>query len=206
MSKDVKLQNAIKSITNSNIYYASAGLYRMQIGTEPFGSPVGPDELIVRKYEKKKRLYNYGRKARERATTTKIKTGTDGEIDGFNIEGDLDNNDTEFQGEINNDNDNDEVDENNNDDNKDEEFMAFKPDNIPVNLKRPLPDSSLLMSLQNYTSNYYDMKYKPELNKELCHAFDETALIALGVVIEEAIKQSIDDDDYKLYEERSNLT
>lgn len=61
------------------------------------------------------------------------------------------------------------------------------PEEIPLKDSPDLPDSDLLAALHYYAANYYKSKGLLD-NMEL--ALDETALLALGIVVEEYIKKS----------------
>jgi len=69
-----------------------------------------------------------------------------------------------------------------------QEQIYFANDKIPPN--QPLPDSDLLKAIHTYTSDYYA---SATTNRGLgdWHSMDGTALIALGILLEESAREAL---------------
>jgi hypothetical protein len=55
---------------------------------------------------------------------------------------------------------------------------------------RPLPDSDLVKAIHAYSSDFY-AHATPERGLGSWHSMDETALLAMGILLEEAAKESL---------------
>lgn len=69
-----------------------------------------------------------------------------------------------------------------------ENDIYFANESIPAG--NPLPDSDLLKAIHTYTSDFYDNATQNRGQTDW-RSMDETALIAMGILLEEAAKESL---------------
>lgn len=71
-----------------------------------------------------------------------------------------------------------------------ENDFYFANESLPPG--RALPESDLLKALHTYTSDYYTYA-TPDRGRASWRSMDETALIALGILLEETAKESLEE-------------
>lgn len=72
------------------------------------------------------------------------------------------------------------------------EMIPFNYYNADENLgsNQRLPDSDLLKDLHTYVADFYEINHQPRQRVDY-RSFDETALIAMGILLEEACKEAL---------------
>lgn len=84
-----------------------------------------------------------------------------------------------------------------------ENDIYFANDNLPED--QPLPDSDLLKAIHTYTSDFY--KYStPDQGSCAWRSMDETALIAMGFLLEEMASEALEETGDMVFVEGEEVT